>query len=77
LVNQQPESARAEIATVKEQAQKNVLMTVAILPCFMLVCYLLMLLYFKARGGYKAEVLAGHAAEDAKFTGGLPAAVEE
>jgi hypothetical protein len=43
----------------------------------MLACYLLMMLYFKARGGYKAQVLVGHAAEDAKFTGGLPAAVEE
>ena len=36
----------------------------------MCVCYLGLILYFKSRGGYKAEVLAGHAAEDEKFTGG-------
>ena len=28
-------------------------------------------LYFKATGGYRAEVLAGHAADDEKFTGGV------
>jgi MFS family permease len=72
-----PESQRETIETIQMDARKDVLKLVAILPCFMLVCYLLMILYFKARGGYKAQVLTGHAAEDAKFTGGLPAAVEE
>ena len=32
--------------------------------------YLLLIIYFRAVGGYKAEVLVGHAAEDEKFTGG-------
>ncbi|HEV8062390.1 MAG TPA: MFS transporter [Gemmataceae bacterium] len=39
-------------------SKKNALATVAILPCFMLVCYLILILYFKARGGYHAQVLA-------------------
>jgi MFS family permease len=72
-----PPAEQQIIEAIQNQARKDVLMRVAILPVFMLVCYLLMLLYFKARGGYKAQVLTGHAAEDAKFTGGLAAAVEE
>jgi MFS family permease len=72
-----PVADRETIETIQMEARKNVLKLVAVLPCFMLVCYLLMILYFRARGGYKAQVLTGHAAEDAKFTGGLPAAVEE
>jgi MFS family permease len=34
-------------------AKKNALMTVAIFPAIMLVCYLILLLYFRAKGGYK------------------------
>jgi hypothetical protein len=40
------------------------------IPATMALCYLLLFLYFKARGGYKAEVLVGHAADDEEFTGG-------
>ena len=36
----------------------------------MFVCYLGLILYFKSRGGYEAQVLVGHAAQDEKFTGG-------
>ena len=36
----------------------------------MCVCYLMLIAYFRGRGGYQAEVLTGHAAEDEKFTGG-------
>jgi hypothetical protein len=48
----------------------------AFFPAFMLVCYLALIVYFKSKGGYQAEVLTGHAAQDKKFTGGVPAAVE-
>jgi hypothetical protein len=34
-------------------AKKNALMTVAIFPAVMLACYLILILYFRARGGYK------------------------
>ena len=39
----------------------------------MLAAYVILFLYFKSQGGYKAQVLTGHAAEDAKFTGGTEA----
>ena len=42
----------------------------AAIPASMALCYLFLFIYFKSRGGYKAEVLVGHAAEDEEFTGG-------
>ena len=42
----------------------------------MFLCYLGLIVYFMGRGGYKAEVLTGHKAEDEKFTGGVEAPVE-
>jgi MFS family permease len=42
----------------------------AAVPAAMALGYLVLLIYFLARGGYKAEVLVGHAAQDEKFTGG-------
>jgi MFS family permease len=64
------------IASIEEKAKKRALGTMAIFPCIMLAAYLVLIVYFKSRGGYKAEVLTGHAAVDEKFTGGVPAAVE-
>jgi hypothetical protein len=49
--------------------QKALEVTAAV-PAAMAVGYLLLLIYFLARGGYKAEVLVGHSAQDEKFTGG-------
>ena len=45
-----------------EVAKKSALKTVAIFPVIMLICYLLLFLYFKLiHGGYRAETLDGHA----------------
>ncbi len=33
----------------------------AIFPCIMFVCYLILIAYFRSQGGYKAQVLTGHA----------------
>jgi hypothetical protein len=49
---------------------KQALTWTAYVPAAMAVGYLLLVLYFLIRGGYKAEVLIGHAAEDEEFTGG-------
>jgi MFS family permease len=49
---------------------KQALTWTAVIPAALAVGYLLLLLYFRAIGGYKAEVLVGHAAEDERFTGG-------
>lgn len=42
---------------VTAAAKKNALATVAVLPVVMLVCYLVLIGYFRSRGGYTAEVL--------------------
>lgn len=48
-----PEADKTEIKGVTEEATKGALRTVAILPCVMLVCYILLFLYFKSQGGYQ------------------------
>jgi MFS family permease len=45
------------ITEIKAESQKTALFTVAIFPCIMLACYLLLMAYFWAKGGYKATVL--------------------
>jgi MFS family permease len=49
---------------------KQALTWTAAIPATLAVGYLLLLIYFLAIGGYKAEVLVGHAAVDEEFTGG-------
>jgi hypothetical protein len=66
-----------QVTTSADEGKKEALATMAIFPCIMLVCYLILIAYFRSKGGYEAEVLTGHAADDAKFTGGLEGAVEE
>ncbi len=54
-----PADQQEEIKKTREAAKKSALRTVAIFPIIMLCCYLLLMLYFKARGGYHAETI-GH-----------------
>jgi MFS family permease len=70
-----PEQA-AELARLESQAKQHALIKIAILPVIMCICYLALIAYFRARGGYRAEVLTGHAAEDERFTGGTKGPVE-
>jgi hypothetical protein len=53
-----PEADRRTIQQAQAGAKKGALKTAAILPAIMLVCYLALLLYFRARGGYKARSLS-------------------
>jgi MFS family permease len=76
VVGTLPEQDRAEIDHIGAIAKKDALSTVAIFPFIMLLGYLGLIAYFRSRGGYKAEVLVGHAAEDEKFTGGVEGPVE-
>ncbi|MGE3315482.1 MAG: sugar MFS transporter, partial [Planctomycetaceae bacterium] len=69
-------AVQTTVKETEEAAKKATLGTMAIFPCIMFICYMLLIAYFKSKGGYKAEVLVGHAAEDAKFTGGVASAVE-
>ena len=68
----QPNSAHDAPVIQKSRLDggKQALTWTAYVPAAMAVGYLLLLIYFRAIGGYKAEVLVGHAAEDEKFTGG-------
>jgi hypothetical protein len=71
-----PAAQKAEISTAAEGSAQRALKNMAIFPAFMLVCYIILIIYFKSRGGYSAQVLTGHAAEDKKFTGGVVGPVE-
>ena len=54
----------------KNLAKKDALMTVAIFPCIMLVCYLGLIVYFKSQGGYKPKILISQEEEAKLMTGG-------
>lgn len=45
------------VETIKASAKKKALLTVAVFPAIMLICYLILILYFRAKGGYRAEEL--------------------
>jgi MFS family permease len=45
------------VETIRASAKKNALLTVAIFPAIMLISYLALILYFRSKGGYKAEEL--------------------
>ena len=66
-----PAETQTSLDGISATAKKEALTTVAIFPVIMLLGYLALLAYFKSKGGYKAQVLAGHAAKDEKFTGGV------
>ncbi len=65
-----PEQQVEELAAIERDTKQHALGKIAVLPAIMCVCYLMLIAYFKSRGGYQAEVLTGHAADDAVFTGG-------
>lgn len=44
---------KAELEKVQALSKRSQFVTIAILPTFMLVCYILLWFYFKSKGGYK------------------------
>lgn len=52
-----PETEKQTIVGVQENAKKAALQNVAWFPVGMFICYILLILYFKSRGGYKAVML--------------------
>ncbi|MGE3803707.1 MAG: hypothetical protein AB7K24_03425, partial [Gemmataceae bacterium] len=48
----------------------------AAVPALMAIGYLFLILYFRSKGGYTAEVLVGHKAHDEEFTGGVEGPAE-
>jgi MFS family permease len=70
------EDQKKEIATAGAASSQRALRNMALFPAIMLVGYIALIVYFRGRGGYKAEVLTGHSAHpDEKFTGGVPGPV--
>jgi MFS family permease len=50
---------------------KMALTWTAVVPAMMAIGYLILILYFWSRGGYQAQVLLEHKANDEQFTGGV------
>jgi len=62
-IDQQKVEAASErdkeiITSITADAKKGALTTIAILPTIMLICYLILIFYFRSKGGYKAIELA-------------------
>jgi MFS family permease len=57
LANGSPQD-KESIHAIEESAKKEALMTVAIFPVIMLLAYIFLILYFRARGGYQAVILS-------------------
>ena len=51
--------AADHIKVARQSADQGALSRIAIFPAFMLLCYIGLILWFKARGGYKAVKLDG------------------
>ncbi len=54
------EADKATINTIQGDAKKVALKNVALLPIFMLLCYIGLLLYFRSKGGYKPVLIGEH-----------------
>ena len=52
-----PEPSKEIITEATDEAKKSALGTVAIFPAIMFVSYLLLIAYFRSKGGYKALAL--------------------
>jgi hypothetical protein len=71
-----PKPQQTQLETIQKNTKQHALAKIAVLPAIMCVCYLGLIVFYKSRGGYKAEVLTGHAADDEKFTGGVQGPIE-
>lgn len=66
-----PAARRTEVESVVGMTKQGVLKIFALLPATMCLCYVGLIIYFKAKGGYKALYLTGEEA-----SGGIEAAME-
>jgi len=71
-----PADKQKEIASARESSAQKALLNMAIFPAFMLVCYIILIVYFKSRGGYRAQTLTSHIVNEKKYTGGVAGPVE-
>jgi MFS family permease len=71
LPTQQRAELSEQITDLRGDSRQGALANMTVFPAIMLVGYLALIVYFKSKGGYEAEVLTGHAANDAEYTGGV------
>jgi hypothetical protein len=64
------EADRTPVLNAVIYAGQMALIVTAANPAVLALGYLFLIVLFRLRGGYKAEVLVGHAAADEEFTGG-------
>lgn len=71
---------RQEIANAAAGSSQRALKNMSVFPTIMLLGYIILIVYFISRGGYKAQLLATPASRaeypGERFTGGVPGAVE-
>lgn len=65
-----PEVDKEKITEIQNETKKSALTTVAMFPCVMLVCYLGLIAYFRAKGGYKPVNLISEKEEALLMSGG-------
>jgi len=53
MLEQAPEEDQEVLDQITSEVKKETLFTIAILPTIMLVCYLILMVYFRSKGGYK------------------------
>ncbi|MEW4568008.1 MFS transporter [Tautonia sp. JC769] len=75
-IDQLPAEQQTEVASIREAAKKNALMTVAIFPCIMFASYMLLILYYRSQGGYKPQMLVTDKEESEMMTGGVEGPAE-
>ena len=68
-----------EITSAAGGSSQRALLNMALFPAIMLVGYIILIVYFRSRGGYSAQILTTPSdsprTPDQKFTGGVPGAV--
>lgn len=64
------EGPKKEVSAIQDASKRNVLVVTAIFPCIMLVCFAALVVYFKAKGGYKSQQILTAKEEGALMAGG-------
>lgn len=70
------EKDKGPVKAARLAGGKMALQWTALVPALMAIGYLILVVYFRSQGGYTAQVLTGHKAEDEKFSGGVEGPVE-
>jgi MFS family permease len=71
-----PTDKKQQIADAAAGSAQKALGNMARFPMFMLAAYIIMIIYFRSRGGYRAQVLTHHMTDEKKYTGGVQGPVE-